>query len=147
MNQRVHLNRVVFYEVTILSTCWLLDLQEIYCVPLGNTRIWAQPTKSSCVFTEGHMTHISTTSSKRFNLYMMIKPEGTSSPFSVSLWATWSGESGPRVMAAPEASWHDFASRLENTGLLDRDSIGSVDAHVGRGEPTVRYVSCSLDDL
>jgi N-acetylglucosaminyldiphosphoundecaprenol N-acetyl-beta-D-mannosaminyltransferase len=50
-------------------------------------------------------------------------------------------------MAAPEASWHDFASRLENTGLLDRDSIGSVDAHVGRGEPTVRYVSCSLDDL
>ena len=50
-------------------------------------------------------------------------------------------------MAAPEASWHDFASRLENSGLLDSNSLGSVDAQVGRGESTVRYVSCSLEDL
>jgi hypothetical protein len=93
------------------------------------------------------MSHICTTSSKRLHLYMVIKPERTSSPFAVSLWASWPGESGPRVMAAPVASWHDFASRLENSGLLDSDSLGCVDAHVARGEPTVRYVSCSLEDL
>ncbi len=93
------------------------------------------------------MSHISTTSSKRLHLYMVIKPERASNPFAVSLWATWPAESGPRIMAAPEASWHDFARRLENSGLLDSTSLGSVDAHVGRGEPTVHYVSCSLEDL
>jgi N-acetylglucosaminyldiphosphoundecaprenol N-acetyl-beta-D-mannosaminyltransferase len=93
------------------------------------------------------VTHISTTDSELLNLYMMIKPEKEKGPFAVSLWATWTGKSGPRVMAAPESSWHDFSSRLENSGLLDSDSLGCVDAHVGRGEPTVRYVSCSLEDL
>ena len=94
------------------------------------------------------MSHISsTTSSKHLDLYMVIKPEKAKDPFAVSLWATWTGESGPRVMAAPESSWHDFASRLENSGILDSDSLGCVDAHVARGEPIVRYVSCSLEDL
>ena len=90
---------------------------------------------------------MNTTNSQLLHLYMVIKPEKAKGPFAVSLWATWTGESGPRVMAAPQSSWHDFASRLENSGLLDSDSLGCVDAHVARGEPTVRYVSCSLEDL
>ena len=91
------------------------------------------------------MSHLGTSCSKC--LYLVIKPERASSPYAVSLWATWPGESGPCVMATPEDSWHEYSRRLEHSGVLDSSSLGCVDAHVGRGEPVVRYVSCSLPEL
>jgi hypothetical protein len=78
---------------------------------------------------------------------LLIQPEQGPVPFSVSLWSFLQTGSVKRIMTAPRGSWHDFARRIEEVGLLDSHGLGCVDAHIGRGEPVLRSIGCSLDDL
>jgi hypothetical protein len=81
------------------------------------------------------------------SVYLLIQPEQGLVPFTVSLWTFSHTGSVERIMTAPQASWHDFARRIEAAGLLDSNELGCVDAHIGRGEPVIRTVGCTLDDL
>jgi hypothetical protein len=78
---------------------------------------------------------------------LFIQPEQGPVPYSVSLWIFLRTGSVERIMTAPQASWHDFARRIEEAGLLESTELGCVDAHVGRGEPVLRAIGCTLDDL
>jgi hypothetical protein len=80
-------------------------------------------------------------------VYLLIQPEPGPIPFAVSLWIFLSTESAEPSMSAPAASWHDFAQRIEQAGLLDNRSLGSVDAQIGRGEPVLRPIACTPDSL
>ena len=80
-------------------------------------------------------------------LYLVVQPEKVAAPFAVSLWATWAAGSETGTMASTPGSWHDFARLLEHAGLMDSSDLGWVDAHVGRGEPIIRSLSCSVADL
>ena len=48
--------------------------------------------------------------------------------------------------SSPE-SWHNFARRLEETGLLGAGELGRVDAHIGRGEPVQCSIACGIEVL
>lgn len=81
------------------------------------------------------------------SVYLLIQPEQGLAPFAVSLWTFSRTGSVTRIMTAPEASWHDFARRIEAAGLLDSNELGCVDAHIGRGEPVLRTIECTTEDL
>ena len=48
--------------------------------------------------------------------------------------------------SSPE-SWHHFARRLEEIGLLGAGDLGRVDAHLGRGEAVRCSVACGVETL
>lgn len=79
--------------------------------------------------------------------YLFIQPEQGPIPFAVSLWIFLRTGSVERFMTAPQASWHHFARRIEDAGLLGSTELGCVDAHIGRGESVLRTIGCTLDDL
>ena len=81
------------------------------------------------------------------SVYLLIQPEQGSVQFAVSLWIFSRIGSVARIMTAPHASWHDFARRIEAAGLLDSNELGCVDAHIGRGEPVLRTIGCTIEDL
>ena len=81
------------------------------------------------------------------SVYLLIQPEQGLAPFAVSLWTFSHTGSVTRIMTAPQASWHDFARRIEVAGLLDSNELGCVDAHIGRGEAVLRTVECTTEDL
>jgi hypothetical protein len=81
------------------------------------------------------------------SVYLLIQPEQGVVPFTVSLWTFSHSGSATRIMNAPQASWHDFARLMEVAGLLDSNELGCVDAHIGRGEPVLRTIGCTTEDL
>jgi hypothetical protein len=80
-------------------------------------------------------------------VYLLIQPEPGPTPFAVTLWLLSPNAFAEPIMAAPRASWHDVARRIEQAGLLDHSILGCVDAQIGRGESVLRPISCTRDDL